>query len=155
MKNMEIITTTAMFVLGSFLTKVGGGIATEIGKDIWAKVKTIFAPEKKQELEEKISEGRIEELDLKEIENALTEQLKAPAFRDDLKKRLHITPANEFILKQNLDAYTKIKNNLKECSEGYTNAGIATTGDYYSMMKLNEGKLKKIEQKIMDIINKQ
>lgn len=154
--DITLIATAAMTILGPYVTKAAGKVAEKVGEDLWKKVKKVFTKEKEKELVKKVEENKVTKTDLVEIENSLLEHLKEESeLQQVLKTSLNISPANEFILENNLQVAAKIREELKPLYMEQIDAGIAVAGDYNVKIAQLERKLKQIDDKILSIITKQ
>ncbi len=152
---ITLIATAVMTVLGPYVTKAAGKVAERIGEDLWTKVKKVFTKDKEKELVKKVEENKVTKSDLVEIESSLVEHLKVEnELQQILKSSLNITPANEFILENNLQVAVKIREELKSLYMEQIDAGIAVAGDYNVKIAQLERKLKLIDDKILSIITK-
>ena len=151
--DVSLIATAAMTILGPYVTKAAGKIAEKMGEDIWGKLKKVFTKDKEKELVKKVEESTATKVDLVEIENALVEYLQADSeLLQLMKQSLNITPANEFILENNLKVAAQLREKLKPLYMEQLDAGIATEGDYTNLIAQQERKLKKIDSKIIAIL---
>lgn len=154
--DITLIATAAMTILGPYVTKAAGKVAEKVGEDLWKNIKKVFTKEKEKELVKKVEENKVSKTDLVEIENSLLEHLKEESeLQQVLKTSLNISPANEFILENNLQVAAKIREELKPLYMEQIDAGIAVAGDYNVKIAQLERKLKQIDDKILSIITKQ
>ena len=154
--DIALTATAAMTILAPYVTKAAGKLAEKVGEDIWAKVKKVFTKDKEKELVKKVEENKVTKADLVEIESSLVEHLQEETdFEQLLKTSLNLTPANEFILENNLQVAAKIREELKPLYMEQIDAGVAVVGDYNIRIAQLERKLKKIDEKILSIITKQ
>lgn len=151
--DITLIATAAMTILGPYVTKTAGKVAEKVGEDLWTKVKKVFTKDKEKELVKKVEENKVTKTDLIEIESLLVEHLKEESeLQQLLKTSLNITPANEFILENNLQVAAKIREELKPIYMEQIDAGVAVAGDYNVKIAQLERKLKQIDEKILSII---
>ncbi len=154
--DITILATATMTFLAPYITKAAGKVAEKVGEDLWTKVKKVFTKDKEKELVKKVEENKITKTDLVEIESSLVEHLKEETeLQQALKTSLNITPANEFILENNLLVATRIREELKTLYMEQIDAGVAVVGDYKIRIAQLERKLKQIDDKILSIIIKQ
>jgi len=151
--DITLIATAAMTLIGPYLQKSGEAFAKKAGEDLWNKVKKAFTRDKDKELVNKVEAGSVSKSDLTELKNMLAQRLTEEAdLLVALKENLNITPANEFMLENNLKAAAMIRTELEPLYLEQIDASVANEGDYSNRIALLERKLVKVDEKLIRLL---
>ena len=162
--DVSLILTGAMALLKPLLEKAGEKAAETIGeklaektvqKTFWEKVKGLFIIEEEKQVIQAIENKTIaapEEISL--IEQKISEELNTnPAFSQEVKSSLNISPNNEFLATQKLQSIQRLQSQIKQLEVQMERAGIASAGDYINRVELQKEKLNHQTEELYKILN--
>ncbi len=156
--DISLIATGIITAIMPYLTKSGEAFFEKAGESVFEKITSFFAKKNQKPPALFVASkqhGAISRTEIQELEQELTKLMNQDrGFRNEMEEAFVTSNTDRFVLEQILESIQPLRSELKELYKASANAGVGTAGDYENKIALSEQKLRKLESKFFEILNK-